>query len=73
MTAAGGDARLCWCSGLSGVDCANPASFPFDAGLLRVTGPAAGQAHRCWKGRPCDLPPLNGTGLAADDEYRVYT
>ena len=71
LTVAGGQYRLCWCSG-SGPWCYESSDFRTDAGSLVMIGPSPlHQDQTCVSGQTCRLKDLQGVGLDNDDTLIV--
>ena len=64
---AGGDYRLCWCSGQH-FACSTQVSFRIDVGMFSVIGVAPLSQHRtCISGHMCFVQEILGSGLSSDD------
>ena len=84
-TAAGGEYRLCWCSGhpplngtanasnASNLNCQFADEFVTDMGSLLVVGVSPLQQDRsCISGQPCYLPDIRGYSLSSLDVVAVH-
>ena len=71
MSSAGGQYRLCWCSGATGL-CSATEHFRTDAGTFMVVGPRFLDQHRtCVAGRVCTLDGISGEGIIYGDNIMV--
>ena len=71
VSAAGGQYRLCWCSG-SEATCSIAGNARVDMGRLLVVGPdPLNQDRTCVSGQTCELDALTGYSLMASDSFMV--
>ncbi|CAJ1351241.1 unnamed protein product [Effrenium voratum] len=66
LTSAGGQYRLCWCSGAA--ECVQAGAFATDMGALLLVGPAPLDQHRtCISGLTCKFDGLTGRHMSSED------
>ena len=70
LTAAGGQYRLCWCSGVT-ESCSVYEDFNTDMGRLTLVGVVPGQDRTCVSGLTCYLDGIQGQHLLSEDQYAV--